>query len=408
MCEYKTGDLKRIEAMIFKFLWSKSWIGNRTPERIKREILKGGIAEGGLKVPDAVTLNEALKTKQFLRALKGDHPINTIQRYITEKLDYDFVYQQEYSRITNMEEVTGVAQKAMNKITDRMREVIDAHGASKLQADLISSTDVVEYLSRKNHNLALCYFKRLFRLGIENYIQLIREFNYPRGDTTKKIAEFVLKLFPDKWSEIVQSYEVDEHIELSNNIPILKNKGSESKKITVKMLRKVLRVGNGIKTQFPFNLKLGIVNHSQINPFVVNKRVNRSVNLFIYFKYRLLQGDIYTKERMLRFKMVNNNLCDHCGRVEDEIHLLWECARAKKVWEFIQRLLDILEPGLVMEFQSIFIEFSPTKPVVESLITMTTRQIMNRDRSGDIILNILLMSLLEHCSYNATLMLKEG
>ena len=406
MCEYRADDLKRIETMIFKFLWSKSWLGNRTPERIKREILKGEIAEGGLKVPDAVTLNEALKTKQFFRALKGDHPITTIQRYITEKLDYDFVYQQEYSRITNMEEVAGVAQKAVNKITDHMREVIDAEGASKYQADLISSTDVVEYLSRKNHGLALCYFKRLFSLGIESYIQLKREFNYPRSDTTKKISEFVLKSFPVKWLEIVQLHEVDEHIELSNNIPIRKDKGSEVKNITVKMLRKVLRGGKGVSSQFPYNIKLGIVNHSGINPFVINKRVNRSVNLF-HFKYRLLQGDIYTKERMLKFKMVHTNLCDHCGRVENEIHMLWECARAKKVWEAIQRLLDVLEPGLIMEFQSIFIGFSPTKPVIESLITATTRQIISRDRSGDIIMNFLKISLLEHCSLNRTLMLKE-
>ena len=66
MCNYKALELKRIENMIFKFLWNKKWYGNGAPDRIKREVLKRDYKGGGLKVPDVAIVNEALKLRQFL------------------------------------------------------------------------------------------------------------------------------------------------------------------------------------------------------------------------------------------------------------------------------------------------------------------------------------------------------
>jgi hypothetical protein len=47
----------------------------------------------------------------------------------------------------------------------------------------------------------------------------------------------------------------------------------------------------------------------------------------IYF--RLISKDFYTMERMLKYKMVNDNKCKKYEEVEDYKHLIWECREAK-------------------------------------------------------------------------------
>jgi len=152
VCEYDDDDLKRIEGIIFKFLWNKKWIGNRAPDRIKRDIIKRGYEEGGLKVPDI---------RNFLRSMESRHPIRILQKYVTEKIDYDFVYQQEYSRITENENVTRTAQLTLNRLTDEMRKV-QVSQFNENHINLIAAVDVVEYLERKKNIALLFVISKIF------------------------------------------------------------------------------------------------------------------------------------------------------------------------------------------------------------------------------------------------------
>ena len=398
MCEYREPELKRIDNMIFKFLWNKKWYGNRAPDRIKREVLKRDYKGGGLKVPDVSNINKALKLRQFLRSIKSDHPISNIQSFVTERLDYDLVYQQEYSRVTKLEKVTEVAQNVINGITDKTREV-DCQTVSVLQADLIAGTDVYEYLSRKKAHLPLCYFKRLYALGIERFAQLHRELRFPRNDEILKIAKIVIASFPEAWQNILLSNVTDDEINLTENFPVLLNRGKAIEKVTVKDIKRRLSPDYEDNYQFPFNVKLGITNHVKINPFLVAKQVNLSIGLR-FFKYRLLQGDIYTKERMFRFKMVSDNNCDYCGGLEDVRHLMWECGRVRGVWRDLQGVFTSFDPRGEIGFESLFIGYSPTNFILESLLTRVTRSIISRERTEQLSTQQIKHELVEHCDLN--------
>ena len=37
-------------------------------------------------------------------------------------------------------------------------------------------------------------------------------------------------------------------------------------------------------------------------------------------------------DKMLKYKMVNDNKCKRCGEVETYRHLLWECREARRIW----------------------------------------------------------------------------
>jgi hypothetical protein len=89
MFEIGESEITDIERMIFKFLWNKKWIGTSAPDRNKRSTLKLPYEKGGLQVRDIDSLNKALKVKQFIRAMKTQHPTNLIQKFHLEKIGYD-------------------------------------------------------------------------------------------------------------------------------------------------------------------------------------------------------------------------------------------------------------------------------------------------------------------------------
>jgi len=406
-CKYKEDDIKRVEKMIFKFLWNKKWYGNMAPDRIKRDTLKGEYSEGGLKVPDILNTNEALKLKQFLRSSISNHPIKTIQQFLMEKLDYDFVYQQEYSRMCKLEDVVKTAQETINKITDRMREV-DPLNLEPFQIDLLANTDVLEFLTRKNKALVKCYFKKLFEVGIESYIQLYREYQYPRSDEFRALAGLVMGAFPRTWQSLMRENEIDDSINLIESLPFNGSKTVKINRVTVKMLRKTLRkkvVGGN--PEFPLPSKLGIVCSENVNPFLVARMANKSVALW-FFKYRLLQGDMYTKERMFKFKMVNTDNCDFCGSKENLKHLLWDCRRVRETWRKLDLILKTFDPGGDIKYESLFTGLEPINLIKESMITRVTRSIVTREREGPLVLEKIKAELIQHCGLNIYSIKKEN
>jgi uncharacterized protein (UPF0335 family) len=54
---------------------------------------------------------------------------------------------------------------------------------------------------------------------------------------------------------------------------------------------------------------------------------------------RILNGDIFCKLRLHRFKMIDSNLCDRCGEIETSEHLLINCPHANRIWSHVQSIL---------------------------------------------------------------------
>ncbi len=293
-CNYAENDLEKCEAFIFKFLWSKNCNIALAPDRIGRGIMKQDYDRGGLKVPDLKNLDLALKFKQFIRASNSNHPIKIIQQWQFEHLDYDQPLQQEYSRIINIDSVSAGAQKCVNKLTDMMRSEITQANCPKFKIDLIASTDVLEFLKRKKLTLLQTWYTALFRSGIENLKQLISESLYPRSDHFQRLSLNILTAFPKEWITVIKdNWECQSEIELSQNFCVKADKPTIGSALTVATVRHRLLPKNTLP--FKFEVKLGIQNWPNINPFVTARKVNHSVAQKI-FKFRLLHLDIFCKE----------------------------------------------------------------------------------------------------------------
>jgi len=380
ICEYKLNEIREIEAFMFHFLWSKNLNAAKAPDRIKRSILKQDYSEGGLKVPDISNLNSSLKLSQFFKACNSNHVIRAIQEWQMESLDYDYVVQQEYARLCELDNVIRTSQETINNITDRARKEYVKQNATQFLVDLLAAIDIKEYLTRKNERMRKCLFQPLFESGIENLKQLINEASFPRSDRFKIIADNILGVFPALWRDLITSTNGDPDVSITNNIALFESKSVSTDKITVKMIRKsILQPPD--QNVFTFELKLGINRHPEINPFITNREANKSEQLRM-LKYRLLHCDVFCKERMYRFKMVDSENCDFCGVKETIKHQLWDCDRARRLWGFVNNMFDQCGMGPNVEFENLFIGFVPKNITKESIVTKTTQLLLQIQRDN--------------------------
>jgi len=86
----KIEEEKKIEEIIYKFIWNLKPDSSSARGRIRRETLQCEKVDGGLKAPNIMTLNKAIKYKTLLRSMNIDHPVSTITNYILERKRFDF------------------------------------------------------------------------------------------------------------------------------------------------------------------------------------------------------------------------------------------------------------------------------------------------------------------------------
>ena len=389
MCEIKQLDIKNVENIIFKFLWNNKWRGNRAPDRIKRDFLKMPYDKGGLKVPDIKILEQALKTKQFLRAMSSSHQINLVQKYLLEKDGYFEYHKTEYAKICKLDVVTATFQSTTNTLTDNIREgkvleSINCDEAIKNRIDVIASTDIIEFFRRKNIPLVIYRFRELADQGIESFHQLLNEVRFPRNDRLYTCANEIISFFPNEWKEIVSdAHDLDSTVTYSERYLGKKWQMIRCSQISVRDIREVLlvQVPNPIRpylNQEKFEL---IDNQSyNTNPFLLIRNAIQSPKDRFY-KFRIIHGDIYCKSRMFRFKMVNSPMCSLCGtEIETIKHVLWDCPRSARAWNFLTSLTrDYIDQGYI-SYNSIILGSHQPNMAMETIITWVIKLIMSINR----------------------------
>ena len=125
VCTITDRDLKIIEQLIFKFIWSKKWGIVKALDRIKREIMMKEYCHGGLKAPNIYQIDSAIKAKQFTRSVNdgNKHPIQRLQSLLLKEMGYDHATRQEYNKFCKNSFIRK-AQETINEITDVMRSSV--------------------------------------------------------------------------------------------------------------------------------------------------------------------------------------------------------------------------------------------------------------------------------------------
>ena len=389
VCHIETEELKAIERIIFKFIWNKKWNNKPGPDRIKRCIMKQDHKYGGLKAPDIFHMNSALKVKQLLRSCHSSHPVKLVQDLLFQETGYNYSIRQEYCKFVNSDPFINLAQITINQITDKMRSLLITSNNAEVSVDkncwnLIASTNIRDFVARKKHTFNGLFVKHLNALGIITYFDLLNESKFPRSDRIKIFASNVLASFPKEWRSGVEALEMIDNNRQEPNLMCFKvEKCIEISKVTVSHVRKCLLplLEDGVKTQEKY--KLEDISDCSSDPFLLARKMTISTAIRA-FKFRLLHKDIFSKSRLHKIKIADNNFCDHCSQftevIEDVNHLLWECPGSRETWNNLQQILSNLNIDYLISLKSIILGIQNAPTSVELVVTVIARLLARKCR----------------------------
>ena len=361
LCKIKETCIKFIEKIIFGFIWrSHRSERERGIDRIKRFILKNKYVEGGLNVTDIECLDRSLKTRQFIRADKSKHPIGIIQLYCIEMQGQKKVIDQGYGKITSKESVTMIAQMTINvlnlNIRKNLNENIDMYREDMTAINYIGSINIELYLKISNNKLIECVYRPLLREGVETLHELVGESEIEHDRNRIRRLRMVTQAFPAGLVELASNFNEDSNVDINTGYNIMSESGAwlNLNKVSTKELQAILKINLGKVSSQDHKTKLGIQEFDKENILKFRKKCKNIKLRHIFF--RLISGDIFSKERMHRFGIINDNVCERCDQIESTKHLLWGCVESRNIWEFFNTWILNKNPmaQLINEYQDIY------------------------------------------------------
>ena len=82
--DFSPVHFKKVNNILYKFIWNRNYLAAKAPERIKREYTNPPIQFGGLGLLDLTNLDKGLKLKAFATIFDNQHPF---LKLIRSKLD---------------------------------------------------------------------------------------------------------------------------------------------------------------------------------------------------------------------------------------------------------------------------------------------------------------------------------
>ncbi len=312
-----------------------------------------------------------------------------------EEVGYDEFYKCEYSKICLRDPIVATYQKTCNKLTDVFRNTCDylpLRDPEEIKdvVSIIASTDVLEYLMRKNELLLINRFTALALVGITSYRQLLNESLFPRDDYLGQLAKYIVSFFPIAWSQaVLTTVDVNYEITYEHEFPFTSFSLVSRNMVSVKNIRKTL-LDLAPTQDFPYKneskFNLPELADNQHNPFMlIRKFIHTPRDRF--FKYRILQGDIFTNERLHRFGLKTSPLCSYCSNgqtVETIKHLLWDCPRSQVVWRYLNCLTTYSYNYNYVSYKEVVAGSDNPIPIIENLILIGLKLVLKIDRESAI------------------------
>jgi ribosomal protein L37AE/L43A len=222
---------------------------------------------------------------------------------------------------------------------------------------MVGSINISTYLKRQKEPLVECIFKSFKAEGIESLNELFIEEEFTTNSTRLNNIQVIKKRFPINLLNIGCNYSEELNSKLGDltHFYVGENIYVPVSEISVKSLQNILKVAMKKSKMVDYNKKLGI--NFDKNSIMEVRRSVSNVKLRNVF-YRLINKDFFTRERMVKFKMIVDNNCERCGgfEVEDVKHLLWECRETRKMWESLNTILaEIgLNKFIIKEYKDIY------------------------------------------------------
>ena len=310
------NEYKMINNIVYKFIWNRHYLAAKAPERIRREIVVKTTRQGGLGMLDVMELDSGLKLRALGRLLDTKHPFLQLIRAKVDLTEF-------FNPIcrTNLERVATAAIGLLKAERSKLWGKIELNNNSNLLS-AIRQMDIRLALTNAGKNSIPLYM--LWRRNIKK----IGDLDVPALGSIRRYIE------QEKLDKIDRAVNVRIGNRALGEQFYVKNVFKSLADCTSKELRESLK-SNAPVTNLKFgNLDLEV--NEALSWYLKLSKLSstRHKNTLL----RIIHGDIYTKDRLHRFGMIDNPNCPRCDEVETLTHKLIECEYVRRIW---QRTLEI-------------------------------------------------------------------
>ena len=319
-----TAHFKKINNLIFKFIWNRHYLASKAPERIKREIMFKPIKFGGYGMLDVVSLDESLKLKSIGRMFASSHPFI---RRIREKCDLTCYFEPKCN--IAFEPLISKGIELLRKERDKLWKD-QALNSNRIFLSAIRGTDISKVISRAGLN-SIPYFlarrRGASRIGdLANAdIQWLRL--YVDRNKIDKLGTAIncrLNLYAG---------EINQHLLIGKAFKNISGCTSREIRDSITSIDPVTTLKIGLNLSVPESLNWGLK--------LTKLTSTRHKNVLL----RAAHGEIYTKERLCRYNLIDSSTCPRCDQTETLEHKLLDCTYVTRIWEFAEACQNKLYIG---------------------------------------------------------------
>lgn len=317
---------KILNKVLYKFIWNRNFLAAKAPERISRDVVNKSIKLGGLGMLSIVDLDNSLKLRALGRILQTKHPFLSILR---GKIDF--------LNFFNPSCPAGIdrpLEQALRCLSDDRKALLQDETIfqNRVFIGLIKNLKVADVTNRRGHeSVPYMLLRNAGKL-------LIKDLS--RNDLIM-LSPFMDRRYVHCFLRTANLIDPGLHDE-DRLTYFIKGKAMNLADIKSRQFR-LSRSDNTPICIF----KIGLIIQPQsalswfhrINKLTSTKHKNMIL--------KICHGDVYTKERLVRFNMAENPNCPRCNDLETLEHKFVTCDYVNRIWQEAARLTKLThDPSL--------------------------------------------------------------
>jgi hypothetical protein len=311
---------KAVNHIMYKFIWNRHYLAAKAPERVNRNTTNKPFLYGGFGMLDVEGLDAGLKIKAIGRLLETNHPFLAKLR---DRIDFSDFFDPKCEST-----IEPVITRGLQLVGEDRKGL---WGEEKMYANikLISLTKEVKLVKALNatgrNSIAALNILR-------NGKRKIGDLNGGDIDSLAIFLDSNLVKFAKQTLNII-GRPTGEEDKLKY---VIDQKFVALKDLTSKQIRLNRMDKNPINV---YKSGLTIGNNQCLTWLNKARKVTsiRHKNIIL----RVAHKDIYTKEKLHRFGLIDNPHCPRCNLIETFEHKLMNCEYVKRIWQEIFKITNV-------------------------------------------------------------------
>ncbi len=364
----KKEDLKRIEDILFRFIWNTKSTSSRVTHKISKKLMQCSRDNGGINAPNIELINQSFKYKALLNSNLDLHPVNTIYQNKLRLRGFNFKY---YKCAIDKHDFIGegikmhilVGKKLLNDIKTICTEDTGIH---RNYYGFIQNINIFE-----TGHTNVYQQNTLHRLITNNIDNVVKLYNAKQMNTYPNLFLDIHQVYsqlPKEWITILG--KARSLHQTPSEVYIGLNKWKNRNKVTVAEIKNIfckeLELVNHVKRKHSDTLN----NVDFKNPFK-NLRMLKDVKL-CNIQFKLLHNIYPTMSHLFKWKLKDTDKCALCNVVQTVYHAIYDCPTARECIRHIEQIINRrLSTNIKLRYDQVLLGTMSTIDYENQLIKVT-------------------------------------